>query len=85
LNTLLLGSLSDNKEKEDDSDEPLVGFVDTTAHTCTGFRHDLICGKDSPSVSETPKALTIAIMDLNPKDFIFRKEAQQQQQQQNEG
>lgn len=42
-------------------------FVDTIGRTCTGPRHDLICGKDSTSVSETPKELSVAIMDLNPE------------------
>jgi predicted nicotinamide N-methyase len=41
-------------------------FVDTIARTCSGPRHELICGKGSLSVSETPKDLVVAIMDLNP-------------------
>lgn len=41
-------------------------FVDTIGRTCTGPRHDLICGKGSTSVSEQPKDLSVAIMDLNP-------------------
>ena len=44
-------------------------FVDTVGKTCTGPRHDLICGKDSKSVSETPEELAVAIMDLDPEDF----------------
>ncbi|KAL3936205.1 MAG: hypothetical protein SGBAC_008421 [Bacillariaceae sp.] len=45
-------------------------FVETIGRTCTGPRHDLICGEGSPSVSETPKALSVAIMDLNPKHLM---------------
>ncbi|CAB9529690.1 Putative methyltransferase [Seminavis robusta] len=42
-------------------------FVDTVGYTCSGPRHDLICGKDSTSVSETPQELLVAIMELDPK------------------
>eukprot|EP00339_Tiarina_fusa_P024667 CAMPEP_0117058162 /NCGR_PEP_ID=MMETSP0472-20121206/40406_1 /TAXON_ID=693140 ORGANISM="Tiarina fusus, Strain LIS" /NCGR_SAMPLE_ID=MMETSP0472 /ASSEMBLY_ACC=CAM_ASM_000603 /LENGTH=161 /DNA_ID=CAMNT_0004775383 /DNA_START=124 /DNA_END=605 /DNA_ORIENTATION=+ len=49
-------------------------FEDTVGRTCSGPRHDLICGKDSASVSDTPKELSVAIMDLDPSilppDFI---------------
>lgn len=44
-----------------------VEFVDTIGRTCTGPRHDLICGEGSTSVSETPKDLSVAIMDLRPE------------------
>jgi predicted nicotinamide N-methyase len=41
-------------------------FFDTVGRTCSGPRHELICGKDSTSVSDTPQELPVAIMDLNP-------------------
>jgi hypothetical protein len=41
-------------------------FVDTIGRTCSGPRHELICGKGSLSVSETPKDLVVGIMDLYP-------------------
>jgi predicted nicotinamide N-methyase len=41
-------------------------FQDTIGYTCSGPRHELICGKDSTSVSSTPKELPVAIMELNP-------------------
>ena len=45
-------------------------FVDHIGKTCTGPRHDLICSKESTSVSETPQDLSVAIMDLHPNDFM---------------
>lgn len=45
-------------------------FVDTVGMTCTGDRHELICGKGSESVSETPKRLPVAVMDLNPSTCL---------------
>ena len=41
-------------------------FVDTVGRTCSGPRHDLICGKGSTSVSQAPQELPVAIMALNP-------------------
>ncbi len=41
-------------------------FVQTVGRTCSGPRHDLICGKGSTSVSEAPQELPVAIMDLKP-------------------
>lgn len=41
-------------------------FVDIIGRTCTGPRNELICGKGSLSISETPIELPIAIMDLDP-------------------
>ena len=41
-------------------------FVDAEGTTCSGPRHELICGKDSTSVSEKPKMLLVALMDLSP-------------------
>jgi predicted nicotinamide N-methyase len=41
-------------------------FEDTVGRTCTGPRHDLICGEKSTSVSETPQEILVAIMDLQP-------------------
>jgi predicted nicotinamide N-methyase len=41
-------------------------FVDRIGRTCSGPRHELICGVGSTSVSETPQELAVAIMDLHP-------------------
>jgi len=41
-------------------------FLDTVGQTCSGPRHELICGKGSPSVSDMPKDVAVAIMDLDP-------------------
>lgn len=45
-------------------------FIDTVGQTCTGPRHDLICGKTSTSVSDKPKELMVAIMDLHPNMLV---------------
>mmetsp|Transcript_8167 Transcript_8167/g.14809 ORF Transcript_8167/g.14809 Transcript_8167/m.14809 type:complete len:331 (+) Transcript_8167:165-1157(+) len=45
-------------------------FVDIIGRTCTGPRNELICGKGSLSISETPIELPIAIMDLDPSILI---------------
>eukprot|EP00980_Cylindrotheca_fusiformis_P016401 scaffold4887_cov118-Cylindrotheca_fusiformis.AAC.11 len=47
-------------------------FEDTIGRTCTGPRHDLICGENSTSVSDIPKDLSVAIMDLHP-EMLLRK------------
>jgi predicted nicotinamide N-methyase len=41
-------------------------FHETVGRTCSGPRHELICGKGSTSVSETPQDLSVALLDLNP-------------------
>jgi predicted nicotinamide N-methyase len=41
-------------------------FVSVDGWTCSGKRHDLIGGKGSTSVSETPRPLSIDILDLDP-------------------
>jgi len=41
-------------------------FDDAEGTTCSGPRHELICGKDSASISEKPKMLLVALMDLSP-------------------
>jgi len=41
-------------------------FVDAVGRTCSGPRHDMICGEGSTSVSQTPKDLSVALMDLYP-------------------
>jgi predicted nicotinamide N-methyase len=41
-------------------------FHETVGRTCSGPRHELICGKGSTSVSATPQDLSVALMDLNP-------------------
>ena len=45
-----------------------VDFKDSMGTTCSGARHELICGKNSKSVSDgdTPKFLTIGILDMQP-------------------
>ena len=48
-------------------------FIDKVGKTCTGPRHDLICGKQSTSISETPKELMVAIMDLHPNMLLENK------------
>ena len=40
-------------------------FIDSIGRTCTGSRHELICGDGSTSVSETPQDLAVAIMDIS--------------------
>jgi len=45
-----------------------IEFVDSLGTTCSGPRHDLICGRGSSSVSkegEEPKMLKVGILDLN--------------------
>ena len=44
-----------------------AGFVDTVGYTCSGPRHELICGKQSTSISETPQELLVAVMELDPE------------------
>eukprot|EP00521_Asterionellopsis_glacialis_P016981 CAMPEP_0195307270 /NCGR_PEP_ID=MMETSP0707-20130614/37632_1 /TAXON_ID=33640 /ORGANISM="Asterionellopsis glacialis, Strain CCMP134" /LENGTH=254 /DNA_ID=CAMNT_0040371517 /DNA_START=307 /DNA_END=1072 /DNA_ORIENTATION=- len=43
-----------------------AAFVEKVGRTCSGPRHELICGKESRSVSETPEELEVAVMDLLP-------------------
>ena len=47
------------------NDESL-DFEEATGTSCIGPRHELICGKNSKSVSEgsTPKLLTVGVLDL---------------------
>eukprot|EP00977_Amphora_coffeiformis_P012741 scaffold3226_cov160-Amphora_coffeaeformis.AAC.2 len=42
-------------------------FVDVPGWTVVGDRHDLICGKNSASVSKTPKQLMVSLMELDPQ------------------
>eukprot|EP00584_Thalassiosira_punctigera_P010548 CAMPEP_0172532016 /NCGR_PEP_ID=MMETSP1067-20121228/5222_1 /TAXON_ID=265564 ORGANISM="Thalassiosira punctigera, Strain Tpunct2005C2" /NCGR_SAMPLE_ID=MMETSP1067 /ASSEMBLY_ACC=CAM_ASM_000444 /LENGTH=318 /DNA_ID=CAMNT_0013316475 /DNA_START=40 /DNA_END=996 /DNA_ORIENTATION=+ len=42
-------------------------FVDVEGTTCTGKRHSLICGEGSTSISDEPKMLLVALMDLAPE------------------
>ncbi|KAG7355077.1 methyltransferase type 11 domain containing protein [Nitzschia inconspicua] len=44
-------------------------FEDAIGMTCSGPRHDLICGKDSKSVSDVPQELPVAILHLEPKSL----------------
>ena len=41
-------------------------FIEIIGSTCSGPRNELICGKDSSSISETPKALAVALLDIGP-------------------
>jgi len=41
-------------------------FVDTIGFTCSGPRHELICGKGSTSVSNNPQGMKVAVMQLDP-------------------
>lgn len=43
-------------------------FFDVEGTTCSGPRHELICGNESTSVSDVPKMLPIALMDLPPHE-----------------
>jgi len=43
-----------------------VTFKETIGKTCSGPRHDLICGEGSTSVSPTPEELSVALLDLKP-------------------
>ena len=44
-------------------------FVDSEGTTCSGPRHELICGEGSTSISEKPKMLLVALMDLEPSSI----------------
>ena len=44
-----------------------ANFVDVKGWTVVGDRHDLICGENSSSVSNTPKTLMVALMELDPE------------------
>ena len=43
-----------------------VDFIEVDGTTCSGPRNELICGKDSTTVSSTPKMLKVALLDLSP-------------------
>ena len=43
-----------------------AAFVDTIGYTVSGPRHELICGKNSTSVSDTPQEMKVAVMELDP-------------------
>ena len=47
-----------------------VNFVNVEGTTCTGERNSLICGKGSTSISDEPKMLIVALMDLIPSDCL---------------
>lgn len=47
-------------------------FIDVVGSTVVGERHDLICGMGSPTVSDKPRALSVAILDLDPKLHLRR-------------
>ena len=49
---------------------PDVKFMPTIGQTCSGERHDLICGENSTSISEIPKDLEVAVMDLDPHIYF---------------
>jgi predicted nicotinamide N-methyase len=43
-----------------------VEFQEASGRTCNGPRHELICGPGSTSVSDEPKELPVAILDIIP-------------------
>ncbi len=43
-----------------------IDFIEIIGNTCSGPRNELICGKDSTSISENPKVLTVALLDIGP-------------------
>mmetsp|Transcript_17430 Transcript_17430/g.21291 ORF Transcript_17430/g.21291 Transcript_17430/m.21291 type:complete len:347 (+) Transcript_17430:72-1112(+) len=43
-----------------------VEFMEVDGTTCSGPRNDLICGKDSSSISSKPKLIKVALLDLDP-------------------
>ena len=45
---------------------PEAEFVDVDGTTCSGPRNSLICGETSSSVSDEPKLLKVALLDLDP-------------------
>ena len=47
-------------------------FVDVPGWTVVGDRHNLICGKDSASVSKTPKQLMVSLMELDPERHLAK-------------
>lgn len=50
-----------------------VDFANVTGRTVTGARHELICGKNSTSVSaqhQPPVPLTVAILELHPSKHV---------------
>ena len=47
-------------------------FVDTVGFTCAGPRHDLICGKNSTSVSAVRQELEVAVLELDPSIHLPR-------------
>ena len=49
-----------------------AAFKDTVGYTCSGARNELICGKDSTSVSDTPQKLMVALMELDPTIHLSR-------------
>ena len=44
-----------------------VDFVGVNGTTCSGPRNELICGKDSTSISSKPKLLKVELLDLSPE------------------
>jgi hypothetical protein len=45
-------------------------FIEIAGTTCSGPRNDLICGKDSTSISENPKPLSVALLDICPSNVM---------------
>ncbi|GFH55815.1 hypothetical protein CTEN210_12291 [Chaetoceros tenuissimus] len=45
-----------------------IEFEIVQGRTCSGDRNELICGKNSTSVSDVPKALNVHLLDISPQD-----------------
>lgn len=48
-----------------------IEFEIVQGRTCSGDRNELICGKNSISVSDVPKALNVHLLDISPQDCNF--------------
>ena len=48
----------------------ILKFKEATGMTCSGPRHDLICGRESEEISDVPRDIKVAIMDLDPRTLM---------------
>ncbi|GKZ01248.1 hypothetical protein MPSEU_001075800 [Mayamaea pseudoterrestris] len=53
-----------------------ASFQDVTGWTVTGARHELICGRTSTTRSERERELVVAVMHLDPKDYVSSSKQQ---------
>jgi len=51
-------------------DDDAPQFETVVGSTVTGERHELICGRNSTSVSATPQELHVAVLELDPKRHL---------------